>query len=101
MLSIYINVFEVDLITYETSDGPYLEKSQSKLADHQERPRNYSVLHQSVKDRYINGCRRPFKILYIVNVLSMLAFIIYFWEAGLLSLMLILCISAHVTELIY
>lgn len=58
-------------------------------------------MDQSVKDRYIKGCRRPFETLYIVNILLMLAFLIYFWEAGVLSWMIILCISAHVVELVY
>ena len=55
----------------------------------------------TIKRRYINNCRRPFEILYILTIVSMLLYAIFYFKWSLLSLMMFICTVAHITELVH
>jgi hypothetical protein len=55
----------------------------------------------SIKDNYIKRIRRPFEVVYLVSILILLAVIILSPEISVLTLALVLCISAHMVELVY
>lgn len=89
ILSVYVSVFELDLMTVEASNGQFVERKTERGDTETE---TWEL--QLVKDNYIRRIRRPFEIIYLLCILLLLAILILYSDISLLTLTVVLCVAA-------
>ena len=94
ILSIYLNVFELDNLIIEGSTGTFVERRQGRPAKGEKGASN-EVLNKTIKQRFIRICRRPFEVVFILSILAMLLYTVFFFHLSLLNLFMLVCTGCH------
>ena len=101
ILSIYLNVFELDNLIIEGSTGTFVERREGRQPKGEGKAASNEVLNKTIKQRFIRICRRPFEVVFILSILSMLLYTVFFFHLSLLNLFMLICTGCHTLELLH